>query len=153
VISRPRKKLPHGIPLWINPNEEVYFITVCCDRRAVNQLCVSNVAEMLFETVRYRNENYVWFCHVMVLMPDHLHGLFSFPPGPKTIRKRIDLWKEWVVKQADIKWQRDFFEHRLRGEQARKEKSDYILQNPVRAGLVKRAEDWPWAWFPSFDKD
>jgi len=41
--------------------------------------------------------------------------------------------------------QKDFFEHRLRSDESAQEKSDYILVNPVRAGLVPKPEDWPYA--------
>jgi REP element-mobilizing transposase RayT len=41
-----------------------------------------------------------------------------------------------------IRWQRDFFEHRLRSEESFREKADYVLANPVRAGLVECEEDW-----------
>jgi hypothetical protein len=36
------------------------------------------------------------------------------------------------------------FDHRLRRDESLDEKARYILANPVRAGLVKREEDWPW---------
>jgi putative transposase len=45
-----------------------------------------------------------------------------------------------------IDWQHDFFEHRLRQEESLHEKADYILANPVRAGLVKEIEDWPYVF-------
>jgi len=48
------------------------------------------------------------------------------------------------MKHAKINWQRDFFDHRLRGDEGWREKSDYILQNPVRAGLIEKYEDWPY---------
>jgi putative transposase len=81
-------------------------------------------------------------------MPDHVHALISFPPSGKTMKQVIETWKEWTTKQLSIDWQRDFFEHRLRDEASWREKADYILQNPVRRGLVDRAEDWPYVYFP-----
>jgi len=45
-----------------------------------------------------------------------------------------------------IGWQRDFFDHRLRKNEAYLEKAAYIRMNPVRAGLVASAEDWPYVW-------
>ena len=56
-------------------------------------------------------------------------------------------WKEWTAKDLGIQWQDDFFEHRLRREESRREKADYILANPVRAKLVSRSEDWPYVYF------
>jgi hypothetical protein len=56
-------------------------------------------------------------------------------------------WKKWTASQLGIGWQRDFFEHRLRNDESARQKADYILYNPVRAGLVERPEDWPYVWF------
>jgi len=60
----------------------------------------------------------------------------------------ITNWKKYTARVFGISWQRDFFDHRLRREESLRDKSDYILQNPVRAGLVKRAGDWPYVWWP-----
>jgi len=40
-------------------------------------------------------------------------------------------------------WQKDFFDHVLRSEESYEEKWHYVRENPVRAGLVKRWQDWP----------
>src|SRR5947199_10730074 len=69
-------------------------------------------------------------------MPDHLHALLSFPPSGKPLRLIISKWKEWTAKELGIVWQRDFFEHRLRHDESRREKADYILHNPVRNKLL-----------------
>ena len=80
--------------------------------------------------------------HIALLMPDHMHLLISFPQSQKRIQTIVSKWKEWTAKSLKIDWQRDFFEHRLRKEESFREKADYILLNPVRAGLVKEEEDW-----------
>ena len=43
-------------------------------------------------------------------------------------------------------WQDESFDHVLRSDESFAEKLDYIRQNPVRGGLVKRAEEYPWFW-------
>ena len=48
-----------------------------------------------------------------------------------------------------IKWQRDFFEHRLRSDENWREKADYILANPVRKGLVTEVSQWPFVFLPN----
>jgi len=40
-------------------------------------------------------------------------------------------------------WQREFFDHVLRSEESYAQKWEYVRQNPVRAGLTTRADDWP----------
>jgi REP element-mobilizing transposase RayT len=127
-----RKSLPHEIPLWVDPQREIYFITINCKARGTNQLATDKMAANLFETVHHRQENQLWWPHIWLLMPDHVHALISFPPSVNSIKLIVRKWKEWTAKTLGIHWQRDFFEHRLRQEESRREKADYILQNPVR---------------------
>jgi REP element-mobilizing transposase RayT len=105
------------------------------------------VATRLFETVKHRQEQLLWWPYVFLLMPDHLHALLSFPPSSKPLRLIISKWKEWTAKQFGISWQSDFFEHRLRRDESRRQKADYILNNPVRQKLVERGQDWPFVYF------
>lgn len=80
-------------------------------------------------------------------MPDHLHALISFPKD-HDLTKTMSNWKEIIAKKMGVRWQRDFFDHRLRSAQELQEKADYICQNPVRKGLVSKAEDWKFIWRP-----
>ena len=86
--------------------------------------------------------------HFMLLMPDHLHALVSFPTS-KDMKVVLTEWKKYVARDSRISWQRDFFDHRLRNDESLREKEDYIRMNPVRAGLVNRPEDWPHIWQPA----
>jgi putative transposase len=142
----PRKSLPHEIPLWVDPAKENYFVTICCDPRGKNQLALAKTGEAILETIAHRNDGGVWFVQLAVLMPDHVHLLVSFPEIEKRVQTVVSKWKEWTAKTLGIRWQRDFFEHRLRREESLHEKADYILENPVRAGLVSRWEDWPYVF-------
>jgi len=78
-------------------------------------------------------------------MPDHCHALLSFP-GDREVAQTIRDWKRWTARELRVEWQMDFFEHRLRREESSSQKWEYILQNPVRAGLVDQAEEWPHVW-------
>jgi putative transposase len=142
----PRKRLPHDIPLWVDPAQEIYFVTVCTEPRGKNQLAHSEIAVALFETVLHRNETGLWFVHFALLMPDHAHLIVSFPVTGKRVQTVVSKWKEWTAKAIGIRWQRDFFEHRLRREESYRQKADYIWANPVRAGLVLDANDWPFVF-------
>ncbi len=142
-----RKTLPHAIPAWVDSRSAIYFITINCAERGRNQLALPAVAAALFETVRHRQGLGLWWPHLFLLMPDHVHALLSFPPSDKRIQVIISKWKEWTAKQLGLSWQRDFFEHRLRRDESRRAKADYILQNPVRKQLVARPEEWPFIYF------
>jgi REP element-mobilizing transposase RayT len=152
-----RTTLPHGTPLWVDPQTAVYFITINCKVHFKNQLALPEVSERVFDTVRHRQAKSLWWPYLFLLMPDHLHALLSFPPSGKPLQLLVSKWKEWTAKELGLVWQRDFFEHRLRDDESRREKADYILQNPVRKKLVVRPEEWPFVYFgdgepPQFDR-
>ena len=152
-MQAPRRKiLQHEVPLWVDPQKEIYFITINCARGRGNQLTVRSTAASLFETVEHRQRIGLWWPHLFLLMPDHVHALISFPPVGKPLQSIVSKWKEWTAKQLCIVWQRDFFEHRLRGEEGRREKAEYILNNPVRKGLVSQADEWPYVYFPDLSR-
>ena len=134
--------------MWIDPWKETFFITVNCRSRGGNHLARPDVAEPLLETVRYRNEQFIWFAHLFLVMPDHVHGLLSFPPSKQPLKQTMTLWKRWTARELGIPWQGDFFEHRLRSEESLLDRSDYILANPARKGLVKEPKDWPFVFLP-----
>jgi len=138
-----RKRLPHDIPLWVDPSKTYYFITICCRQRGKNHLAHPVVANNIFETIKHRNGEGIWYAHLALVTPDHVHLLLSFPQREKTRSNSCEQMETWTAKTLKIEWQRDFFEHRLRKEESFREKADYILANPVRAGFVDRAENWP----------
>jgi REP element-mobilizing transposase RayT/mono/diheme cytochrome c family protein len=147
-----RKKLPHDRPLWLRPEDEIFFITVCCNARGRNQLCHAEIARTIFDLAEFRNDNAIWYAHLICLMPDHLHALISFP-YEQPMRQIIANWKRFLATKLKTDWQRDFFDHRLRRDESFTEKSDYIRANPVRAGLVNRSEEWPYFWRPNTRND
>src|SRR5919106_1163901 len=141
-----RSRLPHEIPLWVDPRKACYFITICCAQRRINQLAHDQIASDLIGTIKHRNAKGIWYVRLAMLMPDHVHLVVWFPDIQKPMQTIVTKWKEWTAKTLKIEWQRDFFEHRLRKEESFREKADYILANPVRAGLVERAEHWPYVF-------
>ena len=76
-------------------------------------------------------------------MPDHVHALVAFPKV-ESLLSVVRVWKGYQAKRLGIEWQVGFFDHRIRSNESASEKRAYILMNPVRAGLVARAEDWPY---------
>jgi len=141
---RPRK-LDHEAPEWIGPDAD-YFVTVCADPKGRNHFCHDGIGSVILESIEYRHRKGIWFCDLAVLMPDHIHLIMSFPDVP-SIAKVIGEWKRWLARSHGVSWQENFFDHRLRNE-ADRSKGDYILHNPVRAGLVAKPEEWPWFWTP-----
>jgi putative transposase len=77
-------------------------------------------------------------------MPDHLHMLIGVP-GNAQLSSLIRDFKRITTRIANIAWQRNFFDHRLRRDESLDEKVAYIRENPVRAGLIAESEEWAYA--------
>jgi len=60
------------------------------------------------------------------------------------MKKVVSDLKAWLAKKHGVRWQRDFFDHRLRSWESAEEKGAYIRANPVRAGLVEEGGAWPY---------
>lgn len=121
----------------------IVSFTLCVkDRKELfNEKGIYNIFESIFlnELKKHKCEAYVY-----LFMPDHAHILLSGKESDSDIKKCIDGFKQqtgfWLYKNlSTYKWQKDYYDHILRKEEEIKTQIDYILNNPVRAGLV---EEW-----------
>jgi REP element-mobilizing transposase RayT len=81
-----------------------------------------------------------------VIMPDHIH-LFVSDNSDGTLSQWVRLLKRAVseaIPSSPPHWQKGFFDHLIRNSESYSEKWNYVYQNPVRAGLVREADDWLW---------
>lgn len=91
-------------------------------------------------------------------MPDHVHFFCQPEREAKALSELMAAWKSWSSRRVHNVlrpwpataattplWQRVFFDHMLRSRESYSEKWNYVFENPVRAGLVAHAEDWPYA--------
>jgi REP element-mobilizing transposase RayT len=83
-------------------------------------------------------------------MPDHVHLFVAFQPGSITLSAWMKSLKSSLSKvlramgKLSPHWQDGFFDHVLRSSESYEQKWLYVRDNAVRAGLVTRAEDWPY---------
>ena len=139
-------KLNHDIPSWVS-YDAVFFITINCAVRGENSLALPDVASALFEGMPVYEKQEKWWIHLALLMPDHLHMLVSF--GIRfPMDKIISDWKRYCSRQYGIKWQKNFFDHRIRSDEQYAEKYEYIRNNPVRKRLSQTPDEWPYVWIP-----
>ena len=85
-----------------------------------------------------------------VIMPDHVHLFVAMPPVEITLSEWIHVLRTVLGKELlrlghqKPHWQEGFFDHVLRSAESYAQNWEYVRMNAVRAGLVKRAEDWPY---------
>jgi putative transposase len=136
---------PRLLEILLGWNESViYFVTLCVkDRRHV----LAN--EQTFEAIRATISQMLrWNVLAGVVMPDHVHFVMTpsedralsvadFSTGFKRLLRQSLPKQEW-------EWQRRCFDRLLRSDESLQDKWLYVRNNPVRAGLVERWEDWPY---------
>lgn len=136
--------MPHERPLWL-ADHAAYFVTICAQPRGGNLLAKIEIAKPLIDSFIWRHEQGRWHGLLFLVMPDHGHFLIQ-ETNDRLISKEIRDWRKYVSRVHEIPWQRDFFEHRLRSDESRSEKYDYILNNPIRAGLAEAVGERPFCW-------
>ena len=134
--------------IWIK--DPIFFITTCTEnrRKILDNHASANIIE---NELVMAKERHGWYVGRYVIMPDHIHFFCSPDEEAKDLRRFMQAWKEWTSKRLAREcgifehiWQKEFFDHMLRSEDSYQEKWQYVLNNPVRAGFAKKAEEWPW---------
>jgi REP element-mobilizing transposase RayT len=83
-----------------------------------------------------------------LLMPDHWHGIVRIsgdePLGRTVARFKGRITTAVAQQTGYALWQSGFHDHALRSDERLPDVAAYVLDNPVRAGLVEHSADWPW---------
>jgi len=140
-----RKWLRHEAPDWVDSGA-VFFVTINARPRGTEAL-LGEAGKAVISTAQFYHEKRVWWLRLVMVMPDHLHLLVSFPEEV-AMKEQIRKFKAYLRRTISIDWQAGFFDHRLRNEAAIEEKWHYVMMNPVRAGLVDSPEKWALHWRP-----
>lgn len=143
-----------------------YFFTVnLADRR---QSLLIDYIDNLRQSVRKTRELYPFEIIAWVVLPDHLHTIWSLPPGDTDFSMRWNRIKGAFSRSIPVHemrsssrtrkrerglWQRRFWEHLIRNETDLQHHIDYIHFNPVKHGYVRRVRDWPYSTFHGFVRE
>mgnify|MGYP002413699748 FL=1 len=141
-----------------------YFFTVVTERRQ-RVLVLPEVRAALRAAIENVRVARPFDIKGWVLLPDHIHAIWTLPPGDTDFATRWRLIKSHVtrccaflftpefqtrrreVKHCGTLWQHRYWEHLLRDEADLRNHLDYLHWNPVKHGLVHRVADWPWSSF------
>ena len=140
-----------------------YFFTVNLARR--DAMLLADRINDLRNAVRYVRTRHAFTIDAMVVLPDHLHAVWTLPPGDADHSLRWRLIKTWFSRQIphgeqrrDSRiaknergiWQRRYWEHLIRNEDDLRRHVDCIHFNPVKHEHVKQAAEWPYSSFHRF---
>ena len=140
-----------------------YFFTVnLADRRS--RLLTDHI-DILRTSLRAVRTRHPFAVDAVAVLPDHLHAIWTLPPGDADFASR---WR--LIKTASSRavapgerrspsrqekgergiWQRRYWEHTLRDESDFERHCDYIHFNPVKHGHAVAVQEWPYSSFQRF---
>ena len=140
-----RQSLPHLAPFEFPNQATIQYVTVCVAKRR-QILARPEIVRLLVDSWRQAEH---WLVGRYVVMPDHLH-LFCAPAKVPTtpLRNWMSFWRnlatrKWPNPDEKPIWQKDFFDRQLRSGESYHQKWLYLWENPIKNGLIKTPEDWP----------
>jgi putative transposase len=143
----PQRKTPIHFPAVSSHNRSnIIFLTVCTEKRKPI-LAYEDIHQLLIASWQTAG---AWIAGRYVIMPDHVH-LFCAPSSiePTSVQKWVQFWKahvsfRWPRTEEQPIWQKSCWETQLRRGENYENKWNYVCQNPVRHGLAKQIENWPY---------
>jgi putative transposase len=123
-------------------------VTICADHS--QPFRDDHVAAMVCENVEFYCQKLAYRLYGYTLMPDHLHVLLSPPASERQLGYWVDVFKSYTTNRfhelgyRGPLWQPSAHDHVCGDEETAEAVLTYIVNNPVRAGLVARWQDWPW---------
>lgn len=144
--SWPVRKSPVHLSVREAFNRPVIVFVTACTHTRKPILCVQDAYQEILHAWRDAD---AWLVGRFVVMPDHIH-LFCAPTkdGFPELRKWVQYWKalascSWPRMSEQPLWQKSFWDTQIRRGESYERIWEYVCQNPVRKGLVKIAEEWP----------
>jgi putative transposase len=137
-----------------------YFFTVNLAERRSNLL--TDHIDLLRRAFRYARLRHPFTIESIVVLPDHLHAVWSLPEGDDDFSLRWRLIKSAFsrslppgerISASRLRkgerglWQRRYWEHTIRNDGDFARHMDYVHFNPVKHGFVRRVADWPYSSF------
>jgi putative transposase len=128
----------------------IVFFTACTFQR--RKILASVKCEEILREIWQRSAKHDgWWVGNYVLMPDHVHFFARPATNARPKAEWVGMWKSVSSRRIAATlaieppiWQPDYFDRYLRSSESYSDKWQYVEQNPVRAGLVGRVEDWPY---------
>ena len=111
---------------------------------------VEKIARLFIEIMFAHRAKKKFLLHEFVVMPDHFHLILT--PTGITLERAMQLVKggfsfqlNRALKSKRDPWQPSFFDRRIRDSLEYQKYKDYIWQNPVKRGLVRSPEEYPYS--------
>jgi len=127
----------------------LYFVTLCFHRRKRFGLN-PRIASWLIKNLRSHSVKAGFLIHAYCIMPDHMHVLTLGANGDSDLRSFIENFKQdtgffFRTKRDAQLWQFKYYDHIVRSEESAERIAAYIWTNPVRKGICRTIQEYPFS--------
>ena len=142
--------MPLGLKRY-QETKQPHFVTFSTYKRRPS-LDQSWIRDIFLQSLEQTRRNYHFRIFGYVVMPEHIHLLVS-EPEVALLSKAMQALKIAVsrrsmrTRETGPLWQKRYHDHNVRSHESFQNKLAYMHRNPVKRGLVTRAEDWRWSSF------
>lgn len=163
VEERRRKK--HRLPLECYSASDCEFFFTLCARHQGKPFADLALANAIVESLLWRERKHEWMLFCYCLMPDRLHFILKLTHHemsyinagarglvPDGVLDQVGNFKKYTTTQTWWKhggsgtlWQRSSYDRVIRYNESIQEAASYVLNNPVRKGLVSRWKEYPYS--------
>jgi len=137
-------RLHHKTPNWVKSGA-TFHIRVRTTVEQDTELTGPRLARGLLAAARYYHSLNYWWCQLFLVMPDHVHAMLIFPQE-SGMSVTVRNWKRGTARLYGVRWQENYFDHRIRNDRERDETWNYIRRNPVVKRLCAIEEEWSHWW-------
>ena len=137
------------LPVEHYTGKRIYFVTICTEnhRPAFNN---DSVVARILETLTTAAQNHKFAVHAYCFMPDHLHVLVEGLTDQSQLLQFIRSFKQtsafaYTQTFRHRLWQRTYYDHVLRRDDAIADVAWYIWMNPIRKGLCQHYWEYPFS--------
>jgi putative transposase len=159
-----RRRKKHRLPMDCYSQSDCEFFFTICARHQGTPFADPVLAESVVQALLWRKRRHSWTLFCYCLMPDHLHFVMQLPPlearqsnagargqVPEGVLDQVGNFKKYTTTQvwwprggSGKLWQRSSYDRIIRYCESLDVAAQYVLNNPVRKGLVSQWEDHPY---------
>ena len=112
--------------------------------------------DIIFQAIRF-HDGKKYDLTAAIVMPDHFHlilrPLTKKQSGYYSLPEIFHSIKSYSAHQLKLHlWQDENYDHIIRNDKDYSEKLQYLVMNPIVAGLVSSPEEYPWLYYPPIGK-
>jgi putative transposase len=120
-----------------------FFVTaITANRRRLFQ--TETNANLFLDILQHYRIQGLYKLHAYVAMPDHVHLLLTTDDLPKSMKHIRGGFSHRLSSKLDV-WQRGYADHLVQTREEFESRRIYIHQNPVRARLTTRPDEYPYS--------